>query len=183
MISESRAGSSKKSKSRYDLLPRSRAPAQTSHFRGGMFEGQRKGGRKGRKRYVGHLELSDSQWNFFRFHMVYINVLAPFEVWTPQWLLFFNQRCRFKAVVVGRLQPVGVNLANQPVFHDHKLRMIFAFLNSWGEEFKRVVHDVWKVHAVQISMFRQIKFHWNTDTPIRLGTVCGCWSCFAGRGE
>ena len=87
MISESRAGSSKKSKSRYDSLPGSRAPAQTSHFRGGMFEGQRKGrreGRRGRKRYVGHLELSDSKWNFFTFHMVYINVLAPFEVWTPQ---------------------------------------------------------------------------------------------------
>lgn len=93
----------------------------------------KEGGEKGeRKRYVGHLELSDSKWNFFRFHMVYINVLAPFEVWTPPWLLFFNQRCRFKAVVVGRLQPVGVNLVNQPVFHDHKLRMIFAFLNSWG---------------------------------------------------
>ena len=45
-------------------------------------------------------------------------------------------------MVVGRLQPVGVNLVNQPVFHDHKLRMIFAFLNSWGEEFKRIVHDM-----------------------------------------
>lgn len=61
MISESRAGSSKKSKSRYDSLPGSTEASRTSNFRRGVFETQREGkeGRWG-ERYVGHLETLDS---------------------------------------------------------------------------------------------------------------------------
>ena len=65
MISESKAGSSKKSKSRYDCLPGNRVATQTSNFRRGMFERQRGGEAKeggGRERDVGHLETSASPY-------------------------------------------------------------------------------------------------------------------------
>lgn len=78
-ISESRAGSSKKSKSRYDCLPRSWAATLTSDFRRGVFERQKRERERtvGRERYVGR------SFGNIRFLMVYINcrvlVLAPWK--------------------------------------------------------------------------------------------------------
>lgn len=72
-ISESRAGSSKKSKSRYDCLPRSRAAILTSDVRRGVFERQRRERerRVGRERYVGR------SFGNVRFLIVYINCRVP----------------------------------------------------------------------------------------------------------
>lgn len=78
MISESRAGSSKKSKSRYGGLARSRAARVTSDFQRGVFERQR-GKETGE---WGDREVYRSFGNF-RFSVVYINcrvlVLAPLK--------------------------------------------------------------------------------------------------------
>lgn len=50
MISESRAGSSKKSKSRYDCLPGSRAAAWTSFQEQGVERRKERGGEKEREK-------------------------------------------------------------------------------------------------------------------------------------
>lgn len=138
MISESRAGSSRKSKSRYDgcwatgLLGHG-AP-RTSNSRGGVFrEGQGEGRRAGAER-----ELCRSFGNC-GFSTVYINggvlVLAPFEVCSPSWPLF-----SIKGVALEQKWPncsLWGESGSPPVFHSHELRMAFAFLTGWGKKAKK----------------------------------------------
>lgn len=127
MISESRAGSSKKSKSRYGGLARSRAARVTSDFHRGVFERQR-GKETGE---WGDREVYRSFGNF-RFSLVYINcrvlVLAP-----------------LKSAPHNGYSGIGLEQgwANSspwdesgppPVFHGHKLRMGFAFLKTGGKK-------------------------------------------------
>lgn len=127
MISESRAGSSKKSKSRYGGLARSRAARVTSDFHRGVFERQR-GKETGE---WGDREVYRSFGNF-RFSVVYINcrvlVLAPLKS-APH-----NGYSGIDLEQGWANSSPWDESGPPPVFHGRKLRMGFAFLKTGGKK-------------------------------------------------
>lgn len=139
MISESRAGSSKKSKSRYDCLDGSRAAGVTSDFQRGVFKRQR-GKETGE---WGDREVYRSFGNF-KFSVVYVNYVVL--------VLALLKSAPHNGYSGIGLEQGWANSSPWdesgplPFFHGHKLRMGFAFFKM-GEERRRIFYDVknmWK---------------------------------------